>query len=168
MARLHSTQLHPHLLHSAHLAPPKSDSVKSQLISVPVKQPSAWIGVARSDVRVLGEGGPGGSCGARGSVGGDGCSVRGWGDGGHGAGIRAAGPACAGEGAGGGDRPAPAVTTSSPSCDPWSSCCHSTCPPDGGRGRLSVSEEKMRGKVCINVMTSMFGGFHVKWLNLVS
>lgn len=108
-------------------------------LEITVKQRSAWNGVETSGVRVLGEGGAGGSCGARGSVGGDGCSVHGWGDGGHGAGIRAVGPACAGEGAGDGDRPALAVMTSSPSCDPWSSCCHSTCPLDGGREQLSVS-----------------------------
>lgn len=95
----------------------------------------------KSDVRVFGEGGAGGSCGARGSVGGDDCSVHGrGGDGGHGVGIREVGPACAGEGAGGGDRSALAAMTSSPSCDPWSSCCHSTCPLDGGQERLSVSE----------------------------
>lgn len=117
-------------------------ALEPQPSPVPVKQRSAWVGVERSGVRVQGAGGAGGCCGARGSVGGDGHSVHGWGGGGHGVGIRGVGPACAGEGesAGGGDRPDPAAMASSPSYDPWSSCCHSTCPPDGGQGQLSVSE----------------------------
>lgn len=120
----------------------KTSTNASQPSSVPVKQRSAWVGAERSGVRVQGAGGAGGSCGARGSVGGDGRSVRGWGGGGgHGVGIREAGPACAGEGesAGGGARPDPAAMASSPSYDPWSSCCRSPCPLDGGQGQLSVS-----------------------------
>lgn len=111
-----------------------------------MKQRSAWVGVERSGVRVQGACGAGESCGARGSVGGDGRSVRGWGGGGgHGVGIRGEGPACAGEGesAGGGDRPDPAAMASSPSYDPWSSCCRSPCPLDGGQGQLSVSPAKI-------------------------
>lgn len=106
-----------------------------------MKQQSALVGVERSDVRVQGAGGAGGSCGVHGFVGGDGRSVHGWGGGGHGVGIRGEGPACAGggESAGGGDRPDPAAIASSPSYDPWSSCCHSPCPLYGGQGQLSVS-----------------------------
>ncbi len=117
-------------------------NAESHSSSIPVKQQSAWVGVERSDVRVQGVGGAGGSCGARGFVGGDGHSVHGWGGGGYGVGIRGAGPACAGEGesAGGGDRPDPAVMASSPSYDPWRFMLPFAMPHGWWAGQLSVSE----------------------------
>lgn len=67
---------------------------------------------------------PGESCGVRDSVGDGDPSGRDRGGGRGAASSRGAEPACAGEGAGGGGpRPDPAWMTSSPSCDPWCSCC---------------------------------------------
>lgn len=86
-------------------------------------RPSAWAGAERS-----GEGDPGGGGGCdAGCVPAGGGGRSGCGDGGRGAGTRAGRPACAGAGASAsacdGGCLAPAGTTSSPSCGPWSSCC---------------------------------------------
>lgn len=93
--------------------------------SIPGRQRSAWDGEGTSGARVQGGGALGVSCGARDFAGGGGHSGRGC-DGGRGVDSHGAEPACAGEGAsaGDGDHPAPAVMTSSPSCDPSCSCCH--------------------------------------------
>lgn len=88
---------------------------------------SEWLGVERSDGCGQGAGVAGASGGghAGGGARPEHEPGRGCGGGGRGAGSRAAGPVGAGEdvSAGDGAPPAPAVMTSSPSCDPWCSCC---------------------------------------------
>lgn len=89
---------------------------------------SELVGVERSDGCGQGAGVAGASGGGHVDGGahsehepGRGCG----GGGGRGAGSHGVGPVGAGEGASAGDGalPAPAVMTSSPSCDPWCSCC---------------------------------------------
>lgn len=99
----------------------------------------------RSGARVQGGGELGESCGARGSVDGGGRSGHGCGGEG-GEGSHEGEPACAGEGVSAcdGGCPAPALKTSSPSCDPSCSCFHWRWGPDGEPKQLSVSIKNRR------------------------
>ena len=114
--------------------------------ALPVR--SAWHHAVRSGAGGRGGVGGCGSCDGGCDPGADGVRPargHGCGGGGHVVGRHGEAPACAGGGASawGGGPLAPDVTTSSPSCDPWSSCCHWRWPPGGAKVQPSASVKTM-------------------------